>query len=70
MANDRLFAKLDSWFGNVEHTILHHWVENLGDSTTIYAVVKTDSELSFIRVFNLGGQVHVSADKRIPIEDV
>lgn len=70
MANDKLFAKLDSWFGNTEYTILHHWVENLGDSTTVYAVVKSGVELSFIRVFNIDGQVHVSADKRTLIEDI
>lgn len=70
MANDKIFAKLDSWFGNVEYTILHHWVEQLGDSVTVFAVVKTDTELTFIRVFTVGGQVNVSVDKRTPIEEI
>jgi len=70
MANDKLFAKLDSWFGNVEYTILHHWADAIGTSMTVYAVTRTDTELAFIRVFNIGGQVHVSVDKRTPIEDI
>lgn len=70
MANDKIFAKLDAWFGNIEYTILHHWVEQIGDSVTVYAVVKTDAELSFIRVFNIGGRVHVSVDKRTPISEL
>lgn len=68
--NAGLFARLDSWFGKTDYTIIHHWVEEVDDSMTLFAVAKTEVELVFMRVFTVGEQLHVFADKRTLISEL
>ena len=64
------FAKLDSWFGDKSYTILHHWSEPTAAAPTVFAIVKCDGELLFMRVHNVSGRLQVHADKRTPISEI
>lgn len=64
------FQKLDSWFGGKPYTILHHWSEPSAKAPTVFAVVKHEDEILFMRVYNTNGRLQVHADKRTPIENL
>ena len=63
-------AKLDSWFGGTDYTVIHTWFEPSAAAPTLFAVVKTEDEIMFIRVHNASGRLQVHADKRILINEI
>ena len=64
------FAKLDSWFGDTDYVILHHWSEPTASAPTVFSVVKSGTEIMFMRVHNVVGRLQVHCDKRTPISEV
>lgn len=64
--NDRLYR----WFGDVDYEILHRWFEPSADAPTLFAVVKSEGDLLFMRVYNTNGRLQVHVDQRILIESI